>query len=266
MSGKLCIMTLVLPAEFVYIEEWVEFHLKQGFDHVYLYLIYKNTEQYDIDLFNMQIDRYKDNNKVKLSCLKWPPHGFQDHIATFLKNEASHHQDDWLCPLDIDEFIYSPIKDKSVKDIVHEYEENNIAAVHVNWKCFGSNGLISRPESVLKSFIKCGEPNHPNNYSTKSIVKINTITGIDNSHRFHVKRPYHTTCGMVPTYAKANFRIYLENEPRLIINHYIVRSKDEYQMKIQHNPHRADRYNWEFFDTINKMHNTIENTDILKKL
>lgn len=60
--------------------------------------------------------------------------------------------------------------------------------------------------------------------------------------------------------------VYADENPYLILNHYIVRSKEEYQMKIDNNPHRKDRYNITTFNRLNSVLNEIEDTCILNKL
>ena len=54
-----------------------------------------------------------------------------------------------------------------------------------------------------------------------------------------------------------------EENPNLIINHYITRSKNEYiDIKIKNNNEREDRYNCEFFNKLNLFLNDEENKDI----
>ena len=60
---------------------------------------------------------------------------------------------------------------------------------------------------------------------------------------------------------------YPEDNPFLILNHYILRSKEEYLLKIKNNPHRKDRYNLKHFNIYNIfILNEIDNKNILDKL
>ena len=59
--------------------------------------------------------------------------------------------------------------------------------------------------------------------------------------------------------------VYAENDPLLVLNHYIVRSKEEYQVKTDNNPRRTDRYNLNAFNNLNSMLNSEEDTTILNK-
>ena len=60
--------------------------------------------------------------------------------------------------------------------------------------------------------------------------------------------------------------VYNEDNPYLIINHYILRSKEEYQQKIDNNTHRNDRYNVNIFNNLDSVLNTIEDMTILSKI
>lgn len=278
-QNKLIVITSVLYNEVCYIEEWVNFHLKQGFDLVYVYIRYKETE--DNNLFNDILDKYKKYENVKLFHHKWIRYG---HFNDFINNYNKKHINDWISFLDIDEFLHSPIEDKNIKDIIYEYEEKNIYAVQINWSCFGSNKLIEKPEQVVGSYGKPANKYNGINYETKSLVKFNCIKEFTNTHYFNLKHgyTYYTSSGIVSsshnknnwdnltkrydkwikTFMKLNKRniynipnyvVYPDENPSLIINHYIIRSENEYFTKIKNNPNRKDRYNMTNFKIFNKV-------------
>jgi hypothetical protein len=296
MTNKLIVATSILYNESVYMDEWIDFHLKQGADLIYLHVQNKKNEKQNNEVFNTMVETYKENEKVKLFH-----HTYYDyaHVHEFLKHDAPHHLNDWLAVLDIDEFLYSPIKDKSIKDIIYEYEEKDISAVLVNWKCFGSNNLDAKPEKVLPSYTTCSDEKKAINFTCKSITKISAIINLRNAHWFRLKPGlvYYTTNGVtqhdnilqhldiinteyidnlkqvfniegISPYNKNSVThiVYPEDNPKLVVNHYILRSKEEYMMKIRNNPQRHDRYNINIFNNINKVSNNVTNTDILMKI
>ena len=298
--SKIILLTSIIYNEIDYINEYINFHLKQNIDLIYIQVNYINS--INIDLYNSIINTYKDNKQIIFSHIKF--YNFSC-MKEFIKNYYDKHINDWLITLDIDEFIYSPIEKKSIKDIINIYEEKNIYAVSVNWLCFGSNNLKEKPKSVLEGFTKCSDKYEPINYTTKSLVKINKIDknlkNINTSHKFPLidNNKYFTSCGLcVNEYNKkyieimkknrkiylknieninkdnlnyntfgfgnnTNHRSYPEENPCLIINHYIVRSENEYQIKIDNNPHSKGRYNINHFNKINSITNNIENKLIL---
>jgi hypothetical protein len=297
MENKLILVTSILHNEIVYIDEWITFHLKQGADIIYIYVSYKEDESKNDTLFNTIVEQYKNDTNIIFNYQK---HYDFVHIREFVTHEKSKYPDGWLSVLDVDEFLYSPIKDKYIKDIIYEYDNKDISAVLVNWKCFGSNNLDAKPENVLPSYTKCADDKNGINFECKSIIKISAIKSIWNSHMFHLNSglDYYTSSGVnqndhnlqyvdimkskhidyikevfnknsTPiTYKRNDFKhfIYPENTPRLVINHYIIRSKEEYVLKIKNNPQRPDRYNINIFNNINKVSNTDTNTDILMKI
>lgn len=297
MENKLILVTSILHNEIIYIDEWINFHLKQGADIIYIYICYIKDETKDNTLFDTIAEKYKTNTNINFNYKK---HYDFAHIIEFLTYEKSKYLNGWVSVLDVDEFLYSPIKDKCIKDIIYEYDNKDISAVLVNWKCFGSNNLDAQPEKVLPSYTKCADYKNAINFECKSIIKISAIQKLYNTHMFHLNSglDYYTTNGInqndhnlqyvdimktkhidyikeifnknsTPiTYKRNDFKhfIYPENSPRLVINHYIIRSKEEYVLKIKNNPQRPDRYNMNIFNNINNVSNNITNTDILMKI
>lgn len=202
--------------------------------------------------------------------------------------------------IDIDEFLYSPLENKKITDIIEIYEKEKKYAIGVNWKCFGSNNVDKNPHyKVLEKFTKCADKYNGINHSIKSLFKINIIETnnlfpIESIHKYPIKKGhrYYTSTGL--DYIKHNENnfeklkstrvkydkimnrpvgksgcdsnyVYVENNPFLVLNHYIVRSKEEYQVKIDSNPHRKDRYNFNTFNNLNSILNRKEDTTILNK-
>lgn len=277
-QNKLIVITSVLYNEVCYIEEWINFHLKHGFDLVYLYIRYKENE--DNNIFKAILDKYEKYENVKLFHHKWRKWG---HIKDFLKNNVEY-ENDWISFLDIDEFLYSPIEDKSIKDIIYEYEQKQIYAVKINWNCFGSNGLIEKPKQVVGSYGKPANKYCGLNLGIKSLIKFNSIElnkQISSPHWLHLKNDYnyYTSSGILCSlHNKKNYNIiktnlskflthmqnkyvqvskielhytYPEENPLLLIDHYITRSKNDYLIKTENNPNCNGRYNNEWFDLVN---------------
>jgi hypothetical protein len=296
MENKLILVTSILHNEIIYIDEWINFHLKQGADIIYIYICYIKDETKDNTLFDTIAKKYKNNTNINFNYKK---HYDFVHIIEFLTYEKSKYLDSWVSVLDVDEFLYSPIKDKSIKDIIYEYEEKDISAVLVNWKCFGSNNLDAKPEKVLPSYTTCSDEKKAINFTCKSITKISAIINLRNAHWFRLKPGlvYYTTNGVtqhdnilqhldiinteyidnlkqvfniegISPYNKNSVThiVYPEDNPKLVVNHYILRSKEEYMLKIRNNPQRHDRYNIDIFNNINKVSNNVTNTDILMKI
>lgn len=281
MENKIILITNILYNESCYIDEWIDFHFKQGINYIYIYIRYK--ENINLDLYKKLTEKFKNNKNLFLIHKKWSPFS---HIKNFLKNNNKKYKDDWIIFLDIDEFLYSPIENKNIKDIIKIYEEKHIYAIYINWLCYGSNDLINKPKNIIDSFKESSDKFNPINYSIKSLYKMNIINldlinKINTSHKLPIKQEYdyyNTNFQKINDYnsnkikniIKKNRQKYLNligkkkeiinyedityptNNPLLIINHYILRSKEEYLLKILNNPHRKDRYNLNNFNNLNK--------------
>jgi glycosyltransferase involved in cell wall biosynthesis len=120
-----------------YLDEWIRFHLRVGFDHLYLY---DNDSSDDCE----QIIRpFVARRQVTLH--KWPGLGqqrnvFQHCLDTYRESAR------WMAILDDDEFLFPAEKD-NLKEILPEYEAH--AGVAICWQLFGSNGHRTQPPGLV---------------------------------------------------------------------------------------------------------------------
>lgn len=149
-----------------YILEWVNYHLRLGFDRIY---IYNNDDDQKIlkTLLN-GIDKitlidYSKKKHFKSSLIR-------DHyIDGFFK---------WCAFIDCDEFItlngYT-----NIKDYINSFPDD-CYAISLNWLCYGSNGNNTfNPIPIQKRMKFCGVPiewdnpvvKHPQNEFVKTIYK-----------------------------------------------------------------------------------------------
>ena len=137
-----------------YIDEWIEYHLKIGFDDIF---VYQNDWHYN--------GRYVNDERVHLSkvagggkqieCYNWflSTQGKDfSHVAFFDVDEFLHFRDD--CG------DYS----NSLSMVLSQKRYSDIAALAIPWRVFGDSGLhfiIDNGErSVLKRFVYCGREYH----------------------------------------------------------------------------------------------------------
>ena len=276
------ILTHIIYSEIPYLDEWINFHRAQGFTTFYIYLKYgkltygsvirKNNEIYD------KLVKKYNNSNIYIIHIKSVP---MIHINHFFKHIARLHIGEWCAILDIDEFIHTPKQGYTIKQITEEYENKAIDYILVNWVCYGSNGIVNNPKfEVINQFTKPTNRFHGINFTGKSFIRINTsiidrdkIT--NNTHKLTLG-PYYTSNGIkVSEHNKKNskqlrikrqaylkgigkkkgfpFYVYPEQNPNLLINHYITRSVTEYKRKILLNKKKRGRYNMVFFNYVNKI-------------
>ena len=135
-----------------YIDEWIDYHKKVGFDDIFIYQNNwrwsgesENAHKIDFDGKNLQIVAY--NN----------------FLVTY-KDKF-----DWVAFFDVDEFLVLK-KHKNIKEFLGDY--SNFDAVGINWVLFGNNrhDKVDSEYSLIKRFTK--RQSNVNQH-IKSIVKVN---------------------------------------------------------------------------------------------
>ncbi len=123
------------------IREWLDHYIKEGVDTFFL------TDNGSTDTYDIQ--DYIENGKVVLR--KDPKkHAQNDHLNYYLKDAKKY---DWVIVVDLDEFIYSRLGFKTMKDYLKTVPKD-IYLIKLPWKIFGSNGHIKQPKSIIKGFTR----------------------------------------------------------------------------------------------------------------
>ena len=118
-----------------YIEEWLDYHEKLGFDEVVMYV---NDWVCPVDRPFLKKIQFDGLHKQM---------GAYRHFTTNYRNDYV-----WAAFLDCDEFLVLK-KHSNVKDFLTEYD--NPVGLGVNWQYFGSCGLKDRnSNSLIKNFTK----------------------------------------------------------------------------------------------------------------
>lgn len=162
----------------------------------------------------------------------------------------------WLACIDLDEFLFSP-GPTPLLDVLKEYEEH--PGVVVNWQVYGSSGLTTRPDGlVIESFLKRAKTQCVRNRRVKSIVDPARAVRPIGPHFFEYAdgalavTEGHEPVRVIERRARAR-RIrrgvsrlpLIETDPyaarhssvkrvsvgRLRLNHYAVRSRQEFEQK-----------------------------------
>jgi hypothetical protein len=279
MDFKLIKTTYINYDEIIYLDEWLNFHKKQGFDYQYLFLFYDKEENKNEELFKKIKNKYQHEETIIIKHIKFYQRGL---IFELKNNYYDKHKDDYIFQTDIDEFLYSPLENKTVKDIVNMYFENNIEAIFINFRMFGSNWLKTNPEfKVLEKFTLCNNQFDSENLKGKSIVKLklidfsknlekcaHTFPLIDNAKYFNTNMQEKKNLTKKPWCPNKNQISDIEQNPLLILNHYKIRSQEECLNKDKNNFLETikNRYKLNNFKELEKKFNKIKNIDILKKI
>lgn len=192
-----------------YIDEWIKYHKKLGFDDIYVYM-------------NDWICKSEN-------CIKILFNGEAKQLSAyhhFINNFNNKY--DFAAFMDVDEFI-SLKNYKNIKDLLKEYE--NFYALGINWRIFGSNNLkFNNDYSLINRFTKCSK--EPNQH-------IKTIINLKKCREENIKLQFcdphslinslqkdFTICTDKQHFIHGPFTEYKDNT--IQINHYYCKTYEEF--------------------------------------
>jgi hypothetical protein len=141
MSTRYLSICAVFKWEWPWLQEWVIYHQLVGVEHFYLYC---NEDGQDMARSQQILAPFIRQGTVTFTQL--PGKTFQ--LAAYNHAiRASRGQTRWLAAIDLDEFLF-PVATETVSEVLKDFED--CPAVAFNWQCFGSSGLLKRPQSQLR--------------------------------------------------------------------------------------------------------------------
>ena len=241
----------VFRDEAPYLAEWVEFHRLVGVEHFFLY------DDRSGDAGCEVLAPYVSDGLVTLTECAIPlASGGQGWAYDDALGRACGRFR-WLAFIDIDEFLFSP-EQGSLVGVLAEFERE--PGVLVNWQVYGSSGLLGRPEGlVVESFTQRARIDWVRNRRVKSIVDPTRAVRSTGPHFFEyssgelavtenhepvtsvrnsrLKRRLNRVLARVPgtnvdPYAVRVSSVRRVSVSRLRINHYAVRSHQEFAEKL----------------------------------
>lgn len=201
-----------------YFKEWIEWHHKMGVDRFYVY------DNESTDCIKEVLAPYIESGLVEY--IFFP--GFKKQLSAYDDCLEKHRFDTrWIAFIDLDEFIF-PVKDKTIPEFLNRFE--NFSAVEINWLIYGSGGAKTKePGTMMERFKYHSLPGHYLNRHVKSIVNPRKVFSMIGCHE--VARISGYAADSHGNLIKQNFR---EREPQqdvIRINHYAVRSYEEFVEK-----------------------------------
>lgn len=198
-----------------YLREWVEWHISKGVDRIYFYDNGSTDDSAEI------LRPYIESGVVEYNY--FPGHRMQ--LAAYDHCIKRHRYDTrWLAFIDIDEFIV-PVRDNTIPEFLKNLEDT--PAVEINWLIYGSNGHEKKSIApVMKRFTRHSLPEHPLNRHVKSIVNPRRVYGMTGCHEAaRINGKAVDSHGRI---IKKNFRDRVPQHDIIRINHYAVKSREEF--------------------------------------
>ena len=234
MGNTSCILT-VIKNEHEYLDEWIKYHLNLGINHIFIF------EDIDSDSHKDICDKYGD--KVSLNCIDIVLDDYNKKITKEFKLSKKknpqeiyfpkglmrikkNYQYDWCFVIDVDEFItpYKPIS-----DVLGEFQGYD--GIVIQWKVFGANGNISKPNYMNKGVVETytKESNYAGHYVLEWTTK--TCYNLHTFKESYFKNNHQPTdeCNWCRTdFSNSRPKIIYD---KIYIRHYMTKSWEEYIAK-----------------------------------
>jgi hypothetical protein len=191
-----------------YIQEWIDYHKKIGFDRIFIYENNWRCKAEDDMLTKIPYDG---------EIMQVP--AYNDFIKKY------YGEFDWVLFLDVDEFLVLK-KQKTIQEMIKEqYKMGHGFAV--NWVLFGGNnheGVTNNNYSVIKRFTKRDDGPY---CLFKTLLKLST-------KRVRMLNPHRPNLVIVDTDGRLVIGDNHNNSPIDItqVNHYFCKTQEEYLKKV----------------------------------
>jgi hypothetical protein len=219
-SATVC---LLIKDEGRYLPEWLAHYLTLGFDRIVIYDNGSGAETRRIEHACAAAD-------ARISVFDWPDRpGVNPQVSAY-SHAFENCETKWIAFFDTDEFLVLK-KRRSIRSFL-KGAKPTVGAIAVNWIFFGSNGETSyRPEPVTERFPRCAEVG---NLTFKSIVRVNGAVGMTHPHSATLKDGFKYADADGSETALADVaRLPYATLGSAQLNHYVLRSVEEYAWKRQ---------------------------------
>lgn len=220
------VIVCVAKMEQHYIEEFVKYHLKLGFECIYLY------DNEDIPTYEVILRKY--DKKVVVIHLPGKDYrgGAQyEALRRFVINRMGNPNITHVAHIDIDEFIVLK-KHTNIKEFIFEYmktTDNNVmcGGIGMNWRFFGSSGNNNNPDIPnTVRFTKCERKINPH---IKTLFNKKILSHFHECHSIAVNNqlyPIRSTNGDIITGAVSKNPV----NDIIQLNHYKCKTLPEFKI------------------------------------
>ena len=254
---KTCIAT-VIKNEHEYLDEWIQYHLDLGIDHIFIF------EDFDSESHSQIIDKYGDvvtlrsigdilDDYEKSEAIELKQTKRKSVHNIYIKACLKHIKNqydlyDWCFMTDCDEFITT--NGRNLNDILSLYKTCD--ALVLQWAIYGASGLLKKPDYSLHGVVDTYTEKFDNgiikNENDLTLCKTcyNMRTFKESNFR-NTHRPSNSC-----RWREIDYRYSFDQHSVIYIRHYITKSWEEYRWKIEERGFMWGlKRNYDFFFNIN---------------
>jgi hypothetical protein len=218
MKKKIALVCMAKNEDY-YLQEWIDYHLKLGFDGIH---IFQNNWRFQNKIENENVFFHEYDGITELNNEPLWVRNIQARCYTEF-SQNYHNEYEWAAFFDVDEFLVLN-KHNNVNDFISDYDGFN--CLIVNWAMFGDNNLKDFDPnncSVIERFImRASSINH----QFKSLCKLYP----------EMKHQIHWTIGpwIDTNFNSGNYGYnYSGNYEIAQLNHYFTKTLPEFILKIE---------------------------------
>jgi hypothetical protein len=249
-------LVAILKNEADYIEEWLAFHILQGASQV---ILYDNNSSDD------SVRRARAfAARVGLQVIPWPDSrdGFDltQRLAYYDGACRLNGVTDYAAFIDIDEFLFAS-DGRTLPQALAGFPPE-VGAIAINQRVFGSSGERELREGLVTArFTMAGAADHPEGHWFKSIARPARVVGFDTVHSVVLTHGSYVLADGRPLPPRTKHAGYSSAiaEGALRLNHYMLKSREEYERKKQRwvGQDLGNRYTDEYFDQRDRTLNAV---------
>lgn len=202
-----------------YLIEWIAFHRSIGIERI---VLYSNDSD---DGSDGLLERLAAAGLIDYR--PWPGvEGRSSQISAY-QDAIVRCETRWIAFLDLDEFLNLK-SDASIDDFLKRFDPD-VAAIGLNWRVFGSAGLIEHaPGLVTERFVRASEIDHPLSRQIKTIAVASEIYKVT-AHRVRLMRGRYADASGAALDPGRGFAPVRYDHVQ--VNHYILKSRAEFERK-----------------------------------
>lgn len=234
------VSTAVFKQESPFLLEWVAYHTLVGVEKFLLFD--DNSDKKESRRSREVLGYFIDRGTVEIRKFRASPTLMRQSEVYDAACAEFRDRTTWLSLTDIDEFIV-PEMGNSIPDALRQFEDDeNLAALGLHWKVFGTSGQQKRRPLQLRDFTWRGTANKSVSRVIKYVVRPERIE----SNHGHVTLPFggfvcKNTLGDEVSWSKSARVTY----DKLAVHHYAVRSEEDWKVKVARGwKHAVDKPAW----------------------
>lgn len=261
MKSKIALVTMAKNEDY-YLQEWIDYHLKLGFDDIY---IFQNNWRFNNPIPNDRVHFMEWDVNSTSTVMQGNPWTWNRHAMCYTKFGKDYYEKyEWAAFFDVDCFLDLK-QTNNVKDFISKFDNIPQKQVVINFAMFGDGGHKAFDEkntSVLERFTKRWDKPHTHSYY--QFLPICKLHKDFDRHCIHfiygedwIDVDGLIGQGMSPLSRHVSF-------DKAQLNHYYTKTLPEWKIKCART--RAEGDNWttpeDLFDSHN--YNDVEDTHALE--